>query len=501
MASRMAEAQRLAHVGSWEWDAIKDVVTWSDELYRIYGLSRGQFLGTFADFLARVHPEDRALTTEVLGAAFRDPKPFAFDHRVLRGDGSVRMLQTRGDVVRDREGAVVRMVGCCVDVTERWEAVRHLQDSLSMLRATLESTADGIFVMDLDGKVVASNERALRLWGLPESLAAQGDLNAMLAYVRDQLEEWKAFERRERELMADKDYAGLDEIRFKDGRIYERYTQPQRIGNVTIGRVCSFRDVTEQRRTQEDLKRMMSELEERVRQRTIDLANSNAELEMFAFAASHDLGAPLRKILAFLSLLEKRLGSKLTPEESKLLEPIRRAATGMSKLLSDVLELSRVSRKDMPIEPVDLNAVLAEIKADLEVMMAESGAVVESAGLPTVRAHVTLMRRLFQNLVSNAIKFRGDRPPRVVIGAKRDNGHWEVSVRDNGIGFDLKYSRSIFQPFSRLNPIGTYQGSGIGLTICKRIVQRYGAEILVDSIPGRGSVFTVRFPPEMIVAS
>jgi PAS domain S-box-containing protein len=245
---RFAEAQRVAHIGSWEWDAVRNVVTWTEELYRIYALEKEQFAGTYESFLERVHPEDREYTSRVIFDAFRGVKPFVYDHRIVRPDGAVRMLHTRGGVIADSSGKPARLVGCCWDVTERWEAQRQRDLSLSLLEATLDSTDDGIFVVDLEGKIVSVNRRALALWEIPDKVAASGDVWALVDHVRGSLEDPEGFVQIEKALLADHETERLDTIRFNDGRVFERYSQPQRVGAAVVGRVCSFRDVTERER-------------------------------------------------------------------------------------------------------------------------------------------------------------------------------------------------------------------------------------------------------------
>jgi PAS domain S-box-containing protein len=243
-----AEAQRVAHIGCWEWDATRNVVAWTEELYAIYGLARGEFGGTYEAFLSHVHPDDRERTRAVVFDAFRRGTPFIYDHRIVRPDGVVRMLHTRGAVAVDSAGKPVRLIGCCWDVTDLWEADRELERSLSLLQATLDSTADGIVVVDLEGKVVSINRRALALWDIPERLAASGDLWALVDHVGPSIDDPEGFVRNERELLADRETERLDTIRFKDGRVFERYSQPYLIGGAVAGRVCSFRDVTERER-------------------------------------------------------------------------------------------------------------------------------------------------------------------------------------------------------------------------------------------------------------
>ena len=176
-------------VGGFEWVVVADVVAWTDELHRIYGIEPGQFEGTFEGLLARIHPDDRDLTRHVLFEAFRAQSAFDYDHRVVRPDGSVRTLHTHGEMVKDPQGHPIRVIGSSWDVTDRAEAAAARERSLSLLKATLEATADGILVVDRKGNVVLANERLLSLWGLSP---ARGDLRneeavveRMLALVED----------------------------------------------------------------------------------------------------------------------------------------------------------------------------------------------------------------------------------------------------------------------------------------------------------------------------
>jgi PAS domain S-box-containing protein len=244
--ARFAEAQRLAHIGSFEWDVGTNVLAWSDELHRIYGLEPGQFDGTFQAFLARVHPDDLESTRSVVFDAYRNVKPFVYDHRVLRADGSVRMLHTRGDVVADERGKAVRVVGSCWDVTELRESIRTLEHAVSRWEATLEATAEGILVVDLAGRVSAVNRRFLSLWRVPATMASSHP--QLLAHAVAQLEDPDGFLRRVREIYDHPGQESFDLVRFRDGRLFERNSIPQRIGEAVVGRVWSVRDVTDRER-------------------------------------------------------------------------------------------------------------------------------------------------------------------------------------------------------------------------------------------------------------
>ena len=244
----LRDAQRAAHIGSFEWNVRANTAAWSDELQRIYGLEPGQLTGTLDGFLERVHPDDRQKTREVIFEATRTLRPFAYEHRVVRADGQTRELRTQGDVMRDEGGAPTRIVGTCWDVTELADATRSRERTLSLLRATIEATADGILVVDREGRVVIYNQRFLSLWGIPQELARRGDDEALLNFVTGQLESPEEFRRVVSERYANPEVESLDVVRFKDGRIFERYSGPQRVGEELVGRVWSFRDITERER-------------------------------------------------------------------------------------------------------------------------------------------------------------------------------------------------------------------------------------------------------------
>ncbi len=246
--ARLIEAQRTAHVGSFEWDISTNTVAWTDELHRIYGLEPGKFAGTIEAFLEKVHPDDVELTRRVVREALRRPGPFDYDHRIIRADGSVRSLHTRGEVVQDAEGRLSRLVGSCWDVTELVEATASRERLLSLLRATIEATADGTLVVDRQGRVVVRNRRFLDLWKIPPALADCQDDAVLLAFVRDQLENPDEFLAQVQQIYASPEAESTGQIRCTDGRIFERYSAPQRIGEAVVGRVWSFRDISERER-------------------------------------------------------------------------------------------------------------------------------------------------------------------------------------------------------------------------------------------------------------
>ena len=230
----------------------------------------------------------------------------------------------------------------------------------------------------------------------------------------------------------------------------------------------------------------------------VRLEQSNRELEDFAFVASHDLQEPLRKIRTFGDLLEQKWGDRLDADGRDYLARMRSAAGRMQALIHALLQYSRIATKPEPASRVALGPLVREVLSDLSIPLGESRGSVAVGELPTVVAGPVQMRQLFQNLLGNSLKFRGDAPPEIRVWASpAPRGPWvEIRVQDNGIGFDQGYLPRLFQPFSRLQGRSEYEGTGMGLAICRRIVERHGGTITATSAPGRGSTFTVLLPLE-----
>jgi PAS domain S-box-containing protein len=241
---RIAEGRIAARAGSFEWDLKPGIVRWSDELCRIYGLKPGEFEGTVDAYIAHVYPDDRDRTRKLVAEVFQHPHGIAYEHRVVRSDGAVRILYSRVDLIADRAGRPLHMIGSCWDVTDRRLPDSSPASAVGLLRAVLEASVDGILVVDRIGEVVTFNDRFLVLWGIPHVVAAERSERALIEFVQPRLEDPTKLLERVHSLYVDFEADSFDIVRFKDGRVLELHSKPHRIGAAIVGRVWTFRDVT-----------------------------------------------------------------------------------------------------------------------------------------------------------------------------------------------------------------------------------------------------------------
>jgi chemotaxis family two-component system sensor kinase Cph1 len=345
----------------------------------------------------------------------------------------------------------------------------------------IESMSEAWFLMDRTGRVVRVNPAA----GILLECEATELIGRPFAEIRGSeaipATPWQLVERAPsgRLLLFDVEIstqAGrLMPISISVGLVRDRR------GKVTGMQVVA-RDITERKQGEVALAQQAQEL-----------ARSNAELEQFAYVASHDLQEPLRMMASFAQLIAKRYRDKLDPDADEFIDYIVEGAARMQRLINDLLNYSRVGRRGGDFAPTDCAAVLGTACANLRAAIEESGAVVITDPLPVVMGDETQLVQLFQNLLGNALKFRGDEPV-VHIGTERRGNEWVFWVRDNGIGIEPRYAERIFLIFQRLHGRDQYAGTGIGLAIAKKIVERHGGRIWVESELGKGSTFSFTLP-------
>jgi PAS domain S-box-containing protein len=376
-------------------------------------------------------------------------------------------------------------------VTAHKQAQKALQSASRYSRSLLEASLDPLVTISSEGKITDVNEAASKVTGVPREQLIGTDFSDYFTEPERAREGYQ-------QVFAQglvKDYPLT--IRQRDGRLTDvlyNATVYRNEGGQVQGVFAAARDITERKRAEGELARYRAHLEELVLQRTEDLGRSNRDLEQFAYVASHDLQEPLRAVAGFVSLLRQRYQGRLDEKADTYIDAAIDGATRMQTLIGDLLSYSRVGTKGRALEPTGARASLNDALTNLRASLEESGAVLHVEPLPSVRADGVQLTQLYQNLIANAVKFRSDQPPEIRVGARREQEAWLFWVRDNGIGIDPQYAERIFLIFQRLHTRTKYPGTGIGLAICKRIVERHGGRIWVESQPGQGATFYFTLP-------
>lgn len=361
------------------------------------------------------------------------------------------------------------------------QAIRGLQGAFHQL---FDAAPDAVVVCDREGRIVLANDMVERMLGYPrDELVGQAvEVLVPKRYRFRHHDHRRAYDENPsarfmgegRELYA---------VR-KDGTELpvEISLTPMEIeGQLLIS--SAIRDITERKQAQRELERHSAEL-----------TRSNAELEQFAYVASHDLQEPLRMVASYSQLLARRYRDKLDSDAEEFIEFIVDGANRMQALINDLLAFSRVGTRGKPFEPTDVADVVARAVSNVQVAIEEAGAQVDVGPMPAVVGDSSQLVQLFQNLISNAIKFRGADTPRITITAEPAGEAVTFSLTDNGIGIDPQYADRIFLLFQRLHTKREYAGTGIGLAICKKIVERHGGRIWVEGRPGEGTTFHFTLP-------
>lgn len=393
-------------------------------------------------------------------------------------------------LIKDVGGNYLKLLPSIIE-----KALAHKQAEQAMERLNrwheliLSSVAEGIYGLDEKGVIVFVNPAVERMTGFraDELVGLSADQSHLLLHPRKS--DGTLFPREECPIFATfRDgsvHFGDDDVFWrKDGTFFPaEYSNTPIIENGRVaGAVVLFKDITERRKAEKEREKIDSELK-----------RSNQDLQDFAFSASHDLQEPLRKFTSFSQRLQKKYADALGGEGKLYLERMQKATERMQRLINDLLLYSRISTQAKPFRLIKLEQVVAEVLNDLEPRLAETGGRVEVAELPAVDCDKFQIRQLFQNLIVNALKFhRSGVPPVVTLKSRQlDGGLWEITVKDNGIGFDEKYAERIFKPFERLHGQSEFEGSGIGLAICLKIVTLHRGSIAAAGVPQQGATFIV----------
>ncbi len=481
--ARLANAQRIAHIGNWDWDIVKNEYTCSEEVYRIFGLDPRGTKMTHDAFMNMVHPADREASEAALEEALAHGKPYSIDLRVTLPDGTEKVLHREGEVAFDKEGRPVKMAGILQDITERVRAEEALRESELKYRTLVNNALVGVFRTTQEGAVLFVNDALMRIFGFDsrEEIYRKG----VLSGYRDP-------EVRARLLKI------LDETGRVENYEVETLTRSGAVKNVLLNMTLEdhtisgmVMDITERKRMEEEVRTLNRELERRVLERTEQLEAANRELESFSYSAAHDLRTPLRLVDGFSKTLLRDYAERLDERGRDYLKRVRDASSRMGNLIEDLMNLAHVMRAEMRMEVVDLSALAREVCDNLKKAQPEREAeIIIEEGL-TAKADGRLLRIVLENLIGNAWKFTSKKErAEIEMGDMGDeDGRTVFFVRDNGAGFDMKYAERLFGAFQRFHSGDEFPGTGIGLATVQRIIKRHGGRVWAKSAAGEGATF------------
>ncbi len=451
------------------------------------GVSRDKLVGT--DFSSYFTEPDLAKQgyQQVFAQEFVTDYPLT----IRRRNGTLMDVLYNASLYKDIHGKVQGVFAAARDVTVRKQASQYA-------RSLIEASPDPLVTISPEGKITDVNEATIKATGALRAELVGTDFSSYFT-------EPENAKRGYQQVFAEgfvTDYPLT--IRHRDGHLmdvlYNASLYKDTHGSV-LGVFAAARDVTVQKKAELELRRHKENLEALVKERTVELetlnselARSNENLEQFAYASSHDLQEPLRVMSSFSQLLEKRYKNKLDADADEFIGYIVGSAARMQNLISDLLAYSRAGHKDADATNVDCSRIVHRVVQSMASTIESAGGRVTVDTLPTITAHEASIIQLFQNLISNALKFRSEEPPEIHISAKKSGSEWVFSVRDNGIGIEPQYSQRIFIIFQRLHTRDEYSGTGIGLSICKKIVDNLGGKIWVESDDGKGSTFYFTIP-------
>lgn len=471
----LSEAQRITQLGIWDADLITGDLYWSDETYKIYGVSPDSFAPSVESLINLIHPDDRGKMKNWIESTLSGKKMLDLDFRAITPDGKLKYILGSGEAFFDSTGKPIRIIGTGQDITGRKLLEEALSESEMRFRGTFEQAAAGIAHVSLKGRFINLNKKFCDITGYSfdemitktfQEITHPDDLEIDLGYVNKMLS--REIENYSMEKRYFKKDGSIVWVNLTVSLIYSPTNEPEYF-------IAVVEDITNKKQMELKLSNLLEELK-----------RSNTELEQFAYIASHDLQEPLRMVSSYTQLLSDRYKDKLDENATDFINFAVDGAVRMQIMINDLLDYSRVQTRGNNFNRVHSSELLARAIINLKNKIQETNTIITNNDLPEIVCDGSQVIRLMQNLIDNAIKFKRDENVVLSIRAKENDNNWEFIFTDNGIGINKNYVEKVFEIFRRLHT-HKYPGTGIGLAICKRIVERHGGNIWIESQENVGS--------------
>ncbi|MEO5996828.1 MAG: PAS domain-containing protein [Chitinophagaceae bacterium] len=498
------DTEDLLQFGSWSWDVRIDKVYWTDGMFKLLGYEKEDVQAEISNdfYLKHLNAKDADILTDILTKSFENKLDFEFKYTLTTHQKLEKIVSTKGKVVVKEDGEVIKVIGITRDITKQTKINKDLMHYQEMILEKEEFLNQGSWETNLQDGITTWSKGMYFLFGYDsEKEREELELTNHLPFLHlgngdaaKSNEDWM-------KTVKEKDnYIRESTITAKNGEIKQLQTYGKIIRNsrgIAEKLIGTTRDVTRLREYERSLEENIKELN-----------RSNTELEEFAYVASHDLQEPLRKLTTFSERLHLKFTDKLGQDGALYLDRIKAATENMRLLIENLLEFSRTARSVKYFSKVNLTDLLQEVKSDLELKIEETGTIITNERLPTMEVIPTQIKQLFDNLLNNSIKFRKEQESPIIhvkchplsiqdktrYNLRLEKNYFTITFEDNGIGFEKEYAEKIFQIFQRLHGKSQYPGSGIGLAICKKIVENHNGTIFSEGSLGLGSVFTVILP-------
>ncbi len=489
---RFTLAVKASDLGVWDWHIESDTIFWNKNMFAFYGIEEKGGEDIRKIWIDFFHPEDREEQQALAQDAVAYGRNYEAEYRIIRVDGSVRYLKNIGEVLRDQANEPYRITGITFDMTEQRQVQKELEENEKKYRYLFDENPVPIWIIDeRDLTFLEVNSSAVKHYGYTEyefyrmtykDIRPKEDVDLLVRMLRT----------------GDiSKHQGVWRHLKRNGEIMHVDVKGHKINySGKPARLVICNDVTLQKEAEIKARLLSKELEERVKERTQELFESNKELESFAYSVSHDLRAPLRHVIGFAQKLERHLqytGS--SSETDRLMTKIKDSATKLGQLIDELLTFSRLGRADVNKSQIRMEQIVHEVINDYTIQYAKEKVDWNIQELPEIEADAVLLKSVYQNLINNSLKFSNKKEKiRIDVGYEENDKAYIFFVKDNGAGFSMEYADKLFGVFQRLHKSEDFSGTGIGLAIVRRIIKKHGGETWAEGQEGNGATFYFSVP-------